>query len=260
MNKLPLFFVVLFTLTLSACVTETRYVGSDEPVNKTDVNPVEVAKTRMALGLQYIKVGNYSQAKFNLDKALAAAPNLPEVHYSLAYYYQIVNELDNANNAYKRVLELDPENGDALNNYGAFLCQNGKIVEAEQYFLLAVEQDDYIREEQTYVNLGVCLLEHGGTEKALGYFDKALSHNPYSGKALVELADYHFSQGDVVEAKNYLKRYERAAKLTARSLWLGYRIAEQQGESHIAKQYGQSLIRYHANSKEAQEYKQLLRQ
>ena len=57
-----------------------------------DFDTVAAAKTRISLGLTYLKNGNYSQAKFNLDKALQFAPRLADAHYSIAYYYQVVGE------------------------------------------------------------------------------------------------------------------------------------------------------------------------
>ncbi len=251
-------FLSLLALQLTACVSESRYVESGKPIIKHQANPVGIAKNRMALGLQYIKVGDYAQAKFNLDKAVEEAPDMPEVHYSLAYYYQVVNELKHADASYKKVLELDPENANALNNYGAFLCQYGDIDKAEENFLKALAQDKYIGKSKTYVNLGVCMLENGREEGAIKYLNKALSHDPYSGKALIELADYNFKHDEVVAAKGYLKRFEKNSRLSARSLWLAYQVEKELSNLLEAKHYGEMLIRYHPKSLETQELKKLI--
>jgi type IV pilus assembly protein PilF len=259
MNRIILLALCALSSQLTGCVTENTYADSGERVNNVDTSPDIVAKNRMALGLRYLRAGNYSQAKFNLDKALTFAPKMPEVHYSLAYYYQTVNEITKANEAYRSVLELDPTNGDALNNYGAFLCQNGKRQDAERFFLLALEQDDYNRESQTYLNLGVCMLEDNQKEQAMAYLQKALDHNPYNGKALLELSALAYKDETPTEALAYLKRYERHGKLTPQSLWLGYQIQARLNNQKAADQYGSSLIKYHPKSSQAKAYLEIIR-
>ncbi|WP_111976710.1 type IV pilus biogenesis/stability protein PilW [Algibacillus agarilyticus] len=252
--------LILFCLqNLVACVTETTYAESGERVIKRETKPSEIAHNRVALGLRYLKAGNYSQAKYNLDLALQHQPEMPEVHYSLAYYYQVVNEFDNADKAYLRVLEIDPTNGDALNNYGAFLCQNQKIEQAEIYFLKALEQDAYIRESQTYLNLGVCMLENNKRDKALVYLARALDHDPYNGKALLELAELSMSTSEYEQARNYIKRYEKSSRLTPRSLWLGFQIESKLNDDLAAEKYGKTLVRYHPNSSQTKAYIELTR-
>ncbi|AWB68218.1 type IV pilus biogenesis/stability protein PilW [Saccharobesus litoralis] len=246
---------------IAGCVTKTTYAESGKPVIEREQNPTEIAQTRLALALRYINAGNYSQAKYNLDAALKHAPEMPEVHFSLAYYYQTVNELDNANQAYLKVLQLHPDNGDALNNYGTFLCQTERFVEAEQYFLKAVAQDEYIRESQTYVNLGVCLLENKQKQKAHSYLLKALEHNPYNVKALMELTELSLDARQLQEARNYLQRYEKATRSgrSARSLWLGYQIESQLKNNMGAEQYGRTLVRFYPNASQTKAYIELTR-
>ena len=88
----PLLVLTISTLALGGCVTENSYNGSDKPVVENKINSAGAARTRIALALQYLNTGNNSQAKYNLERASEYAPNLPEVHYCLAYYYQQVGE------------------------------------------------------------------------------------------------------------------------------------------------------------------------
>ncbi len=61
MQKLLLISICLF---ISACAGQS----GQERANNFDA--AEAAKTRISLGLTYLKNGNFSQAKRNLDKAL----------------------------------------------------------------------------------------------------------------------------------------------------------------------------------------------
>ena len=70
---------VIFTLTtlslLSACVTR-EYAGDNTPVVQNDASHDDIALTRISLGLGYLKIGNTTQAKSNLEKAKRFAPKL----------------------------------------------------------------------------------------------------------------------------------------------------------------------------------------
>ncbi|MGX9080773.1 PilW family type IVa pilus biogenesis/stability lipoprotein TapF, partial [Klebsiella pneumoniae] len=87
------------------------------------------AQTRLDLGIQYLRQGNAEQAKFNLDRALQYDPDNPKVQIGFAYFYQQVEDYKAAEESYKKALAMDPSNADAMNNYGAFLCNRGRFDE-----------------------------------------------------------------------------------------------------------------------------------
>lgn len=91
---------IVSVIFLLGCVTEPLPEGFERP---NDFDQVEAAKTRISLGLTYLKNGNYTQAKVNLDKALEFAPRLADAHYSMAYYYQLVDEVARAEESYENV-------------------------------------------------------------------------------------------------------------------------------------------------------------
>ena len=73
-------------LVLAGCVSEQSYVGSDKPVSDRTFDNIEAARTRISLGLNYLRRGDTSQAKYNLERARSFAPNSAEVYSALAYY------------------------------------------------------------------------------------------------------------------------------------------------------------------------------
>ena len=70
--------IALLTLVIfmAGCVSQSQ------PGNRYNDNfdRQEAAKTRISLGLTYLKNGSYSQAKANLDKALEFAPRMADAH------------------------------------------------------------------------------------------------------------------------------------------------------------------------------------
>lgn len=231
--------VLLLLMPLAGCVTETRIAGSNKTVVQNQASAEEAAKARVALGLRYLQSGDPGQAKYNLERAKNHAPQLGEVHYALAYFYQQVGEAELAERSYKEALYYAPDDGATMNNYGAFLCRQGRYEEAEQQFVAAVRQSGYIRVAEAYENAGLCALKSKSFKKARTYSEKSLSYNASRSGALITLAEANLELGDVRSASFYLKRYLRYHRMDLDSATLGYKIAYAQGsptdQAHYAK-------------------------
>ena len=130
--KYSIILLCLIFVTLVGCTSQTSH-----PSFGDDFDQKKAAKTRVSLGLTYLKNGNFSQAKYNLDKALEFAPRSADAHYGLAYYYQTVGEMASAETSFQTAMDFEPNNADIANSYGAFLCQLGKYPKAKEYFLKA---------------------------------------------------------------------------------------------------------------------------
>ncbi|MFC3121142.1 type IV pilus biogenesis/stability protein PilW [Agaribacter flavus] len=232
-------FVVLTTvLMLGACVSEPvdpSFVGTGA------IDKSEAAKTRVSLGLTYLKNGNFSQAKTNLDKAIEFAPRSGEVHYAMAYYYQQVGENDIAEEYYENALGFSRNAPDVVNSYAVFLCQQGKYEKAKEYYLKAINSRNYSATAETYENLAICTLSHGDKTQALTYFESALNHQPTRPRSLFLIAQTHADLENWEAAKKFLWRYERNAQVSAESLYLQYQIAQGLGDTKAAVGYGDLL-------------------
>ncbi|WP_199609148.1 type IV pilus biogenesis/stability protein PilW [Flocculibacter collagenilyticus] len=251
---LRLVVTTLSLALLSGCVTQTSVKGSEKPVFQRKFDPQDAAHTRIALGLNYLKNGEPSQAKYNLEKALTFAPKMPEVHISLAYYYQMVNEHGLAIKSYEKAIDLDPKNPDTLNNYGAFLCKVGQYEKAEKLMLRAIKVPSYIRVADTYENLGLCALEHDLYDKGEEYLTFSLSHNPFRANTLLSLAALAYAKSDYVAARTYLERMDKNNKMSARGLMLRHKVERIMGNVDAAKTYASMLVKLFPESYEAQSY------
>lgn len=249
-----LFSAAIALSLLSGCVTQTTIKGSDKPVFQNQFDPVEAAKTRIALGLNYLKNGDTSQAKFNLERAMKYAPDFADAHNSMAYYYQVVKEPGLAQQSYLRAIEIDKNNPDTLNNYGAFLCKLGEYDQAVHYLYQAIAIPSYIRVAETYDNLGVCALEHDKFDDAMGYLQSSLSHNPYRATTLLNLAALHYAKSEYLESKKYLDRLEKNARFSSRGVMLRYKVEKKLGNLESAKSFGGILVKMFPESYEAKSF------
>ncbi|QPG06468.1 type IV pilus biogenesis/stability protein PilW [Salinimonas marina] len=248
--------------SLIACVfVLTGCVSQSQPGMLSDnFDQSEAARTRMSLGLTYLKNGDYTQAKKNLDRALEFAPRLADVHYAMAYYYQTVEEVPRAVEYYENALDLAPRNADIANSYGAFLCQQRQFDKAQELFLKAVNNKRYANTAQTYENMGLCARDQGLHPQAIEYFKTALNHQPSRGKTLMLLTQEYLETGRYEEAKDSLRRYQKMARVTAQSLWLAVQVADAQDDIESVRSYGEMLRSLYPESIQYQRYTELEKQ
>jgi type IV pilus assembly protein PilF len=239
---------------LSACVTQ-NYADEDKPIIQNNASNNEIAMTRISLGLGYLKMGNTTQAKLNLEKAKYYAPNLVEVHTAFAHYYEFVGEPELATASYKEALSIKSDDANTLNNFGVFLCRQGNTEKAETVWLQAVAIPSYTQVSESYENLANCQLQHDNFQKAQTYFTKAIEHSPNNASAILRMTQLLYAKGEYFSAEQYFKRYEKAARrFNAESLVTAYKIYQQQNKTKVAKNYAAMLLKMYPHSVEAKQY------
>lgn len=249
--------MIVLALLLSGCVSQPMPEGFER---SDDFDHIEAAKTRISLGLTYLRNGNYSQAKQNLDRALEFAPRLADAHYSLAYYYQLVGEVSRAEQAYEDALQLAPRNPDIANSYGAFLCQQSRYKEAKEFFDQAVNSQTYSNSAETYENMALCSLNQSQPEDAIGYLRTALKHSPTRAKSLFLLTEVLVAEQQYDQAKVTLTRYQRVARVSPNSLWLAFQIEAGLAQPESAKGYGDMLLSLYPSHPVTQKYREQMAQ
>ncbi len=82
------------------------------------------------LARSYFVSGKYEQALGTYLRALGAFPDNPDLQFNLGVAEASMGHLDQAERAFRRVLELDPGRQDALENLAALLHRTGRDEEA----------------------------------------------------------------------------------------------------------------------------------
>ncbi|OEY70939.1 type IV pilus biogenesis/stability protein PilW [Rheinheimera salexigens] len=235
---------------LAGCVSEQTYVGSEKPVASRTFDNIEAARTRISLGLNYLRRGDNSEAKYNLERARSFAPNSAEVYSALAYYYENVSEIDQAEEHYLIAIDKDPNYADAYNNYGAFLCQLHKYEESERLLLKAISRPGYIRVAESYENLALCQLQQNNFRKTKTYLESSINHSSTRISSLVLASGLSYAMGEMAEAKNRLARIQRLGRVTARTVLLSYLIADKSGDTSTKDNAEQLLLTLYMGSAE----------
>lgn len=250
-------FVLLFlsfSLLLVGCQSSTSSLTSNNTITGQPPNIKLAAQYNVQLGVSYLQQGDLPRAKQKILLATVQDPESVAAWNSMAYYMQTVGDNAAAEKAYQKALALKPNQGDTLNNYGVFLCQQGKPKAAISYFQEATQDPAYVTTAQAYENAGLCALKIPNSSLATTFFTQALANDPKLATPNLELAQIAWQNHDVTRAQYYLKRYNRLAKPSSSSLWLTMELAKQQGNKTLANQAAQELKQDFPNSVEYQRY------
>ncbi len=248
------FAVVGLMITALAGCSSQSYIETSAGLSDNSIDETAAARSRLTLALKYIDIENYQEAKINLDRAVRYSPDDADIHLAYAYYYQKVKEHQQAEVAYLHALDLAPDNGDIHNNFGVFLCELARFDEADIEFLAAIHSPGYNQIANSYENAGRCALEQGDKSQALTYLQSSLAYAPQNLDVRLSTAELSYSLADLNAAKQQLTHYESASKATARSLWLGFRIADKQKKSAVAEGYSRQLLAQFPLATQTQKY------
>ncbi|WP_232771552.1 type IV pilus biogenesis/stability protein PilW [Colwellia sp. 12G3] len=238
---------------LSGCITQS--FENNEPIVKNQANRDEMAATRVSLGLGYLRMGDMSQAKLNLEKAKQFSPGLVQVHTAFAHYYETVGEGTLAIESFEQALTIKADSADTLNNYGVFLCRQDKVAAAEVQFLKAIAVPSYLLVSQSYENLSSCYLQIDNFEKAEMYLNKAIFHSPNRTTTLLQMVRLQYAMGNYKESKRFLQKFERnTQRFTASSLALAYKLYWKLGQRRTAGNYANMLVKMYPQSWEGKQY------
>lgn len=205
-----------------------------------DSDPKEVAEANADLGIEYLRNGDVARAIETLEKALRHDSRHVDAHWALAIAYARANEPGEADDHYRRAVDLQgrPE---ILNSYGVFLCQQGRIDEAVDYFQRVAEDPQYPGRADALANAGLCLARAGEQARAEQYFRRALERNAKHRPTLAALARQSLEQGDNLRARGFFQRLEATESpetpLADEWLLLGARIEAALGDRETAEAY-----------------------
>lgn len=247
-------------LAISGCTSSSTASNSAAAVMHPEKSSPELAaryNTELAEG--YMKEGRMDLAQQKLALALKEAPRMALVHNELALYYERVGQDSEAAKEYQLSLKYSPGDPATLNNYGAFLCRQGKYKESLDYFTRAAANLDYNTPDAALANAGMCALKIPDKTLAQQYFQHALAINPNMAQALWQLGLMAFEQGNYSLANGYLTRLVDAQPgASAQVLWVAIETAWTIGDQDTAKRYGRELLKRYPQSKEAQKFIQLI--
>lgn len=201
---------------LAACGTGGRAAD--------DAREQRVVETNVQLAVGYMQRGQLDVAKEKLDKALAADPDSSAANNAMGLLMWQFKNYPEAERYLRNAANKGAETPDAQNNYGSFLCDRGRIDEAEIWFQKAVVNPLYRTRATAYENAGLCQMKKPAPKAAEKYFREALALNPKLPQSLYNMARISFDLGRALAARGFIQRYFQEATDTPEALLLAVKI------------------------------------
>jgi tetratricopeptide (TPR) repeat protein len=168
---------------------------------------------------------DYPQAQQALEQLAAEAPKLAEAHQRLGMVLQAQRRPAEAEAAYRKALELDPEYVAALIGLGEIEAQLGRPDSALTRFDTAIEIDP--RQSEAHLAQGRILEALGRIDEALAAYFRTLELDPGAAAVILRIATIQLGRNQPDQA---LARLDQALELISDDAEAHY----QRGRAHLA--------------------------
>lgn len=193
----------------------------------------------LALAENGLRSGRLDAAEANANAALKGDPKSWGAFTLLGAIEDQRGHAAQAGGYYAKAAAVAPTNGDVLNNYGAWLCDNGRGAESLQWFDRALADPTYRSPASALANSGSCALHAGQAAKADQNLQQALALDPVNPVALAAMAEVQYRGGHYLEARAFSERRLSAAPASPEVLQLASQIEDKLGDSAAAARYVQ---------------------
>jgi len=252
--KLRVLLGPILCVALAACgAPKTHGARANDPYGSLSESEIYVRK-----GIQYMEAGNYEVALQDLTRAVELDGGNSEAYNALAVLYQRLDQPADAERQFRKALSADSDSFGVRNNYGRFLCAQGRYAEAMDQFREVVGSKLYTSPWIALTNAGICARSAGQKAEAERYLRQALEYDPRFPPALIEMAELSRETGQDMSARAFLERYHAVAEPDPRSLWVGVETEAALGNYQAAGDYAKTLRSKFPDSKEAVQAKRYL--
>lgn len=186
-------------------IGETKITFTAADFEKAEVENKKLISTTdiFSLANKLVKEGNYKQAESSFNKLIQLQPNNGEAYNNLAYCLQQQNLTKKAKEAYEKAIELQPTLAEAHSNLAALLTLERDFKKAEKYSQQAINlKPDY---EEAYTNLACIYHEQGLYSQEKETYQKVIEINQDNAEAKFSLSLLSLLEGNYREG---FRQYE----------------------------------------------------
>ncbi|MGS0742551.1 type IV pilus biogenesis/stability protein PilW [Glaciimonas sp. GG7] len=247
---------------LSGCATQSgggftkdeSEARRELPTNSDLTDAQRRARIRLELAVGYYGHGQLEVALDEVKQAISADPELADAYSMRGLIYMDMGETGLADDNLQRALKLTPNNPDLANNYGWFLCQNGREKESIAYFQRALKSRSYLSPAKALTNAGVCSLKMKERTDAERYFLHAFQFDASNPLTNANLALLSVEHNDAERARFYMGLVTKVDVLGANVLWLAIKVEHKLGDRVAEKNLVAQLRQRYPGSAEYASY------
>ncbi|MCD6490563.1 MAG: tetratricopeptide repeat protein [Thermodesulfobacterium sp.] len=158
-----------------------------------------------------------------LEKEAIENPNSVFAQHRLAIAYFNLGKFQEAKEAFKKVLKLDPFHFEAMINLGILLAQEGNLEEAKKAFTFTLKY--YPKSLEAWNNLGLIEFELGNLDEAEKCYKKALEIDETFTEAWINLSTVLIEKElfeEAISALEKAKTYAPEAGIIYNNLAVAY--------------------------------------
>ena len=160
------------------------------------------AKAHNNLALASIDLGELEIAEAHYRESLAVEPNAA-IYNDLGFVLERQGLIEDAADAYREALGLDPESGTVHYNLGASLARAGQFEQAEPHLRAAIARAPTT---QAHTGLGIVLREQGRENDAITHLEAAIEADPTNAAPYDHLGSILVRQGKLEGAEQVYRR------------------------------------------------------
>jgi len=198
-------------------------------------------RAHLLRGEQALRQGRADEAVDEARKALRIDDGSALAHTLMALALDRQGRAIDAGGHYARAAELAPASGAALNNYGSWLCLNGRAAESLDWFDRALADRSYDSPASALANAGACAVDGGQPGRAERDLRSALQLDPVNAVALEALSRHLYRRGEYFEARAFSQRRLEAGPASPVTLLLASQIEDKLGDKAAAARYVRRL-------------------
>ncbi|HSW05778.1 type IV pilus biogenesis/stability protein PilW [Aquabacterium sp.] len=229
---------------LSGCATQGAGQGElrERATDSDQTDADRRARVRLELAGAYFGRGQLDTALDELKLSIAANPNYSAAYNLRGLIYASLGDDALAEDSFRRALQLNNRDADAMHNYGWYLCQRQRYNDANAQFQLALAQPQYRDTQRTLLARGICQARAGQLMEAEGSLMRSYELDPANPGTAINLSDVLLRRGEFTRARFYIGRVNaQQATTNAQSLWLAARIEHKLGNAVGARDLGEQM-------------------
>ena len=235
--------MVFLASSLAACTTTSdKSVVTTKKTITSKANLKEASDLNTQLAIGYIQRKQYKPAKDKLEKAIVQNPDNIVSFKTLAYLYALLGLIEEAEEKYEEAVELSPDDPDLMNSYGAFLCANNRLDDAQEKLAVAYNNPFYEKIYLAQSNAGSCYVKQGEYKKAEPLLRQSLRAQPKLPGSLISMAEVGIKTERYLMARAYIQRYHQVKSASAESLWIQIQAEKALGAKDHYIKYAKQLI------------------